>query len=76
MIHLEQQRGRAPLGARLRVEDMGLTERELEGLEPGGVLVQQVAQIRRGDVGRREGQQQRASRSEAVGVLDDPDRPS
>jgi len=44
-IDLEQQRGRAPLRRRLRVEDVRLTSRDGERLEFVRVLVQQVRQI-------------------------------
>jgi len=49
-IHVQQERRRAPLGRRLRVEDVHLAETDLELLALGRVLVQQVPEVRRGSV--------------------------
>jgi len=59
-IDLEQQRGRAPLRRRLRVEDVCLTSRDGERLEFVRVLVQQVPQVGRWRAGGRDGQQHTA----------------
>ena len=44
-IDIEEQCRRAALFRRLRVEDMRLAERQFEGLDPGGILVQEISQI-------------------------------
>ncbi len=46
-IHLEQQRHRAPLVGRLRVDDVRGADGEVEGLRLGRVLAEQVAEVRR-----------------------------
>ena len=56
-VDLEQQRGRAPLRRRLRVEDVRLTSGNGERLQPVRVLVQQVPQVGRGRAGGGDGQQ-------------------
>ena len=56
-VHVEQQAGRAALGADLGVVDVGLAEAQVERLEPVRVLVQQVAQVGCRSVGRRDRQQ-------------------
>src|SRR5947207_1588550 len=54
---LEQQRGRAPLRRRLRVEHGRGTRRERERLDPVRVLVQQVAKVGGGRAGGGDRQQ-------------------
>lgn len=44
-VHLQQQRGRAPFGRSLGVEDVGGAVGSAERLRPRGVLVQQEAQV-------------------------------
>ena len=56
-IDIEQNRRRAALRRRFRIEKMGLTERQLERMHPLRILVKQVSQVRRRLVRSRDGQQ-------------------
>ena len=56
-IDLEQQRRRAPLRPRLRVEHVRRAHRLRERLHPARMLVQQVSQVGRRRAGRGNGQQ-------------------
>ena len=56
-VHVEQQAGRTSLGTDLGVVDVGLAEAHVERLEAVRVLVEQVAQIVRRSVSRRDRQQ-------------------
>jgi hypothetical protein len=56
-VDLEQQRSRAPLWRRLRVEDVCLASRNGERLQPVRVLVQQVPQVGCWRAGGGDGQQ-------------------
>src|SRR5712691_2533779 len=58
-VHLQHQRGRAAFRRRLRIEDVGLAEGEIERVQPRRVLGQQVAQIGGRSGGCRKRQQHR-----------------
>jgi hypothetical protein len=61
-IHVEHERRGAPFGRGLGIHHVRLPERELEALRPRGVLVQQVAEVRRRPVRRRDGEQHGCAR--------------
>ena len=56
-VHVEQQTGRTALVSDFGVEDVGLAEAQVKRLEPLRVLVEQIAQIVRRPVCRRDRQQ-------------------
>jgi hypothetical protein len=56
-VDLEHQRGGAAPGGRLGIKDVRRTRRGLERLQPVGVLVQQVPEVRRGRPGGGDRQQ-------------------
>src|SRR5262249_38478072 len=62
-VEIEEDRDRAPLHGRHRVENVRLAERQLDGLAPIGVLADQVSEIGRRAMGRRDREQHVASLS-------------
>jgi hypothetical protein len=56
-VDLQQQAGGAALLGGFGVEDVGRAESEVEGLEPVGALVEQVAEVGRRPVGGGDGQE-------------------
>jgi hypothetical protein len=64
-IDLHQQCRRAERFAGLRIEDVGLAERQIKRMHARGILVEQVPQIGGGDVRGGKGEEHRALR-EAV----------
>ena len=61
-VDVEQERGGAAFLGRLRIEHVRLAEGQLEHLRPRRVLVQQVAEVRRGAMRGGEGEQHGSQR--------------
>ena len=61
-VHVEENRCRAAVVRRLRVEDCGVTERELASVHVLRVLVEQEPEVGGGPVSRSDGQEHATSR--------------